>query len=80
MVFTHAHQFKIVVDADTRVSLRIPLRYFRCPVGAAVVDDDIFPVLIGLGQYALNTLGQKFLAVVNRQYHRNFGHQQERIS
>ncbi len=71
MVFAHAHQFKIVVDANTWVLLRIPLGYLRRPVGAAIIDDDIFPVLIGLGYYAFDTLGQIFLAVVNRRQDTN---------
>jgi hypothetical protein len=37
-------------------------------VSTAVVDDDVFPPVVGLGDHALNTIGQILLAVVDRRY------------
>ena len=35
-------------------------------IRAAVVDDDVFPVLIGLGQHAFNALDEVLRPVVHR--------------
>jgi hypothetical protein len=41
-------KFLVVVDPDPLVFLGIGLGDFKGPIGTAVIDDAIFPILIGL--------------------------------
>jgi hypothetical protein len=62
-------KFFVVVDPDPLIFLGIGLSDFKGPIGTAVIDDAIFPILIGLRQYAFYALGEKLLAVIHRREH-----------
>jgi hypothetical protein len=58
-------QFFVVENADPGIFFRVQLGDLKGSIGAAIVQNDIFPVLIGLGQYAFNALRQMGFTVVN---------------
>ena len=53
----------------SRISLCVRADDLGCPVRAAVVDDDVLPRVVGLGEHALDALGEIPLAVVDRRHH-----------
>jgi hypothetical protein len=66
VILNDGKKIRVVVNADPRVPVSITLRDFQCLISAAIVNDSVVPVLIGLGEYTLDALGQVFFAVVNR--------------
>lgn len=65
MVLDSAFKLFIAVDANALVLSCVPLGDFECPVGAAVVDDDIFPIFVRLCQDTFNAFGKVAFAVVD---------------
>jgi hypothetical protein len=49
------------------------MSYFPRPVSAAIVDEEIFPVSVRLGQNALDALGEIFLGIEERGDNRDKG-------
>ena len=64
-ILTDTDEVCVIMDADPLVFLGIGFCDFKSPISTAVIDDAILPILIGLRQYALDTLRQITLAVVN---------------
>ena len=71
VVLHHANKRRIVVDADPGVPVGIFLSNWQRPIVAAVVNDDILPIGIGLRQNTFDALGQILLAVVDRRQDTN---------
>ena len=65
VVFHSSQEPAGVLDTDTRIFSGITPRDFERSVRAAIVDDDVLPVLISLGQHALDALGKILLAVID---------------
>src|SRR6266436_6310227 len=53
------------MNAYARIPIRITLRNLKSAVRAAIVNDNIIPVLIALSKNALDAIGQEFLAIIN---------------
>lgn len=66
VIFNGTYKFSVRVETYAFVFFCVTLNNIRRVVGAAVIDDYIFPVLIGLGQDALNAFSEIFLAVIDR--------------
>ena len=65
VVFDSTYEPLVLMDADARLFLRISLRDFEGSIRAAVVYDNVLPVLVSLGQDALDALGKILLAVID---------------
>ena len=59
----------IVDDSNSRVRPGIPLGNFNGAVRRAIIDQYVFPVLIRLLEYALDTFGQKWFRIIERRYY-----------
>jgi hypothetical protein len=57
------------MDPDPRIFIGIRFGNFKRAIGTAVIDNATLPIVIRLGQYALDTFRQEFLAVVNSGEH-----------
>jgi len=55
----------VIVHADTAIFFSIVQRDLQGPIGAAIIDDNILKITVGLAENALNTLRQKILAIVD---------------
>jgi hypothetical protein len=64
-----ADEFGIILDPDPLVLPGVGFGDFKGAIGAAVIDDAILEVLIGLRQYTFNTFDQITLAVVHGRKH-----------
>src|SRR6476620_480936 len=64
-VWVTSNKVHVIVDANTFVPFSIALCDFKRSICAAIVDDAVLPVLVSLCQYAVNTLAQVFLSVIN---------------
>jgi len=63
------------VDADPGVPGRVLSRDVGCPIRTAVVDDDVVPMGISLGQHALDTFAKILFPVVDGSYDADEGFQ-----
>ena len=72
MVRNRPQELRILVNPNPRVSGRIAARDLDQTVRAAVIDDGVVPILIGLRNNALNAFSKKVAVVV---YRRNNTHQ-----
>src|SRR5215470_10979844 len=61
-------ELRVLQDSDAMVLGSIMASDLQGPIRAAIVDDGIFPILIGLRQDALNALSKVLLLIVNRSY------------
>ena len=59
----------IVDDSNSRVRPGILLHNFNGAVRRAIIDQYVFPVLIRLLEYALDTFGQKRFRIIERRYY-----------
>ena len=73
MVSDDIQKLHIVMDAYSAVFPGIALGDFKRAILAAVVDDQIIKVRVGLAKDAFDTLFQILFAVINRRYYTNEG-------
>jgi hypothetical protein len=66
MIGDHPQEFLIIVNLDTRVFCSIPASDFCGRIGAAVINDGAFPVLIALRQDAFDAFRKMVSSVVDR--------------
>jgi len=71
MVFNHPHERLVVLETDPRLSLSVFCRNLQRSVGAAVVDDRVLPVGLGLTQHTLDAFTKMGLTVVHGRDHAN---------
>jgi hypothetical protein len=64
-VLNNGEKFGIIVDANSWILASVALGNFERGVFAAVVNDDVFPVWVGLMQHAFNAFSQILGSVVN---------------
>ena len=66
------HDFQklfVVVDPDSSILVRIGLGDLQRTVRAAIIYDNVLPVLVCLSQYAFNAFGDMFGPVIYRGYY-----------
>ena len=59
------------VDPEALVAPRIGPEDLAGRVGAGIVDQDVFPPIVGLGQHALDAMGKVRFAIVDRRQNRH---------
>jgi hypothetical protein len=60
VVLDSIYQPLVLMNTDPRFPFRVSLRNFETAIRAAVVDNDVFPVLISLGQDTVDALTRYF--------------------
>jgi len=73
VVGQRAQKRGIVVDPNAWILGGVTPRNGAGFIGAAVIDDEIFPIPIGLRQHAFDALGQMLGVVVERGQHADQG-------
>ena len=71
MVLDHTDEIVVVVNADTAVALGVLRGDFWSSILAAVVDDDVFVVPVGLPQDTLDAFLQECFTIIDRCKHGN---------
>jgi hypothetical protein len=71
VIVNRVNKLIVGVNANTGICSSIFPRDFESPISAAVIDNDVFVVLIGLSQNAFNTFHKIRGTVVNRRQHAN---------
>jgi hypothetical protein len=69
MVRDHTDEGFVVVDSDTCISTGVLFSDAEGSVCAAVVDDCVIPVCVGLGQHAFDALAKIAFVVVDWRHH-----------
>src|SRR5689334_9444025 len=66
MVFYHPNKSLIVEDLHSRIPLRISQSHFQRTVRTAVIDDNIFKILVRLPENAFYAFREKLRHVIHR--------------
>jgi hypothetical protein len=69
MILYHSYESLVIVYANAGIFVCISLGNLKRPIPTAIIDNNVFPVLIRLSQYTLNTLSEVFLSVIDRRQH-----------
>jgi hypothetical protein len=69
----HTGRDLVAVNPDPGIPVGILVRDVECPVGAAVVDDGVIQVFVGLSQHALDALAEITLSVVDGSHYADEG-------
>lgn len=64
MVLQSTHEFRVIDNTNARLAARVARSDLQRAVGAAIVDNDVFPIAVGLPQDAFYARGQIILPVV----------------
>jgi hypothetical protein len=59
------NEIRVVMNADPLIFQGIPFSNFESSIGTAVIDDDVFPILIGLSQHTFYALTEIVFTVID---------------
>ena len=69
MVLDGPNELLVAPDVDLRVLLGVLMRDRQRAIRAAIVDDRVVPMVVGLSQHALDASAQILCAIENRSDH-----------
>jgi hypothetical protein len=64
MILNNTNKMGITHNLNTGILPSVVTGYLQRLVGATIVHNDVFPILICLRQHALNTFGEVLVAVI----------------